>query len=708
MIHLLAFASLSIAAPGPLVIGPQHLYDLVGKSDAVRLVDEQVGGLDPKAGTGGSPKTGFPVSYNTADYPYEAVIDLQRVRGLTEVWYFDAAGVGNAGFATGAPGAWDSLPSVSTSQYDTWRSFPVNRRTRYLRVVATGSQAQIGELVLYSDTAAVVPDPIGLGPVVSAPRPTLRQFMGVDGFIDDAPSRLAPFGSVREYHDWQWDEGNGSASYPGYPNNQCAWNPSWTGWNFDAFYDTLASRGIEANPALQLAAPWVIAPDANLSHRPVATGEDPNDPRSYRAHARWMYEYAARYGAHAVPADSILLKSSNTKRTGLGRVQVMEDWNEPDKDWEGEQGRFRPWHLAAMISADVDGHHGALGSAHGMRQADPSMKFAMPGITKFDTTYLRSLVFSLSNLRGDVPLDILNFHHYCNDGGDQGGTHTTGISPEADSLRQKLARVAAWRDRWMPGRSIWLSEFGWDTQQRSTQRAPAIAPEDSLETQARWIVRGFLEAVASGIDRAHLFYTRDYASYDATNFASSGLLFSSVENPPGTWTRAVKPAWYYAATLSHRLGAWTWDGDEAGVPAGLRGARFRKAGTDSVAWAIWCPTSKGTVVSGAKLALAVPSALRVDFGRSDSLGTQSTVIAAVGTFTQDVSEKPFLLFSAKTTGVVPTIRSLSRAGLEAFDLRGRTLGAFPEIDAARRALRPGIALLRDATGKTWMEFVRDR
>jgi len=706
---LILFPSLALAAAGPLVIGPQHIYDMVGDTGASHLVDEQSGGLDPRAGHGGAPTSVFPTTYNAMEYPYEAVIDLQAAHDITEVWYFDASGVGTLTFATGAPGAWDSLPSVSTSQYDTWRSFPVNRRTRYFQVVALSGQAQVGEIVLYSDTAATIPDPVGLPAVAAAPRRTLRQFMGVDGFVDDQPSRLAPFGSVREYHDWEWDEGNGSASYPGYPNNQFGWNPSWVvGWNFDGYYDTLATRGIEADPALQLDAPWVIAPDSNLNYRPVPSGEDPADPRSYLAHARWMYQYAARYGNRAVPTDSLLLRSDNPARSGSGRVHHMEDWNEPDKTWESAQGFFRPAQLAAMISADVDGNHGALGPGFGMLQADPSMRVVMPGITKLDTTYLRPLVFSLVARRGDLPLDVLNFHHYCDDGENVGGSNTTGISPEADSLRQKLERMVAWRDRWAPGREIWLSEFGWDTQQHSTLRAPTIAPDDSLETQARWIVRAFLEAYASGIDRAHVFYTRDYNSADPTNFASSGLEFSPAKDSTGASVRAIKPSWYYVATLSYRLGSWMRDGDESGVPSGLVGERFRKPGTDSVAWAVWSPTAKGAVVAGAKLSLGVASALRVDFARKDSLGVASLVAVSNGVVTADVGENPILFFSSGIANSIVARRQIEDARVEAYDIQGRALGSFPDAQAATRELPAGLSVLRDGTGKTWRAFVAER
>ncbi|HEY8091171.1 MAG TPA: hypothetical protein VIF09_25080, partial [Polyangiaceae bacterium] len=48
---------------------------------------------------------------------------------------------------------------------------------------------------------------------------TMGYFLGLNGFIDDPTSLLSAIGNVREYHDWQWTEGNGDPSYPGYPNN---------------------------------------------------------------------------------------------------------------------------------------------------------------------------------------------------------------------------------------------------------------------------------------------------------------------------------------------------------------------------------------------------------------------------------------------------------------------------------------------------------
>src|SRR5690606_18788246 len=65
---------------------------------------------------------------------------------------------------------------------------------------------------------------------------TMDRFIGANAFVDDPIDRMKALGFIREYHLWQWDEGNGDPSYSGYPNNQMRWSPNLVGWDFDQFY----------------------------------------------------------------------------------------------------------------------------------------------------------------------------------------------------------------------------------------------------------------------------------------------------------------------------------------------------------------------------------------------------------------------------------------------------------------------------------------
>ena len=153
----------------------------------------------------------------------------------------------------------------------------------------------------------------------------------------------------------------------------------------------------------------------------------------------------------------------------------MENCNEPDKWWEGRAGFFTPGELAAMCSADYDGHRGTMGPTAGVKTADPTIQLVLGGLANPEIEYLKAMqLWADFHRDGAMPFDVINLHHYSNDAGGQGGRPTKGISPEADGLRERFAQIVAWRDRYLPGKKVWVSEFGYDTNPKSTFRAPAI------------------------------------------------------------------------------------------------------------------------------------------------------------------------------------------------------------------------------------------
>ena len=111
--------------------------------------------------------------------------------------------------------------------------------------------------MLYGAPLAAVPGPPK--PIVPNP-PLMEKFVGINGFIDNPIGRLAAVGTVREYHSWGWDEGNGDTSYPGYPNNQNKFSPSYVGgWDFDLYYANLFGYGLTGSPCLQASVPWLTS-----------------------------------------------------------------------------------------------------------------------------------------------------------------------------------------------------------------------------------------------------------------------------------------------------------------------------------------------------------------------------------------------------------------------------------------------------------------
>src|SRR5690606_29656477 len=111
--------------------------------------------------------------------------------------------------------------------------------------------------------------------------------------------------------------------------------------------------------------------------------------------------------------------------------------------------------LAAMSSADYDGHLQALGNTVGIKNADPNAKLVMGGLASLDLEYIRAMkLWSDYHRGGSFPADVINVHHYSNDGGFQ-GAGTVGVSPEADQLKNKVEAIADYRDRYLPGKELW-------------------------------------------------------------------------------------------------------------------------------------------------------------------------------------------------------------------------------------------------------------
>ncbi len=617
------------------------LINLSGQRPAVELVDEQGLTGDPRAGNAQQPKTVYSNGWINAKlyYPLSIVVDLGAVHDLTDICYFDVEDQGVLTCDYRDEDAWQPLFTGPLSQYRQWVSRKVAVATRYLRLTFESPSSLVAELVLYGTARgerAPLPQP------VPHPRPLMDSFIGINGFVDDPVERIAACGHLREYHQWQWDEGNQDSSYPGYPNHQLAWSPSWVsgpgwGWDFDRFYEQLKAAGVEVSPCFQGCAPYLVGFDAGRSdEKPVTAGGDPTQPESYIAHASYLFQFAARYGDTRVDEALLKLKAGQPVRSGLGLVRYMENWNEPDKWWKGRGPCFSPFELAAMCSADYDGHRGTMGRTVGIRNADPGMKLVMGGLARPEIEYIKAMkLWADFHREGSFPADVLNLHHYSNDAGGQAGRPTTGISPEADNLCDRFRRVVQWRDRFLPDKELWVSEFGYDTNPKSSQHAPAIGAASAQEVQGQWIVRSFLALAAAGVDRAQLYMLRDVNADSATQYDSSGLTSEKGKHEP-------KRAWYYVATLRHILRGTRF---ECEVPSGDARVRIYQFRSDDASgrrvYAVWCPTSDQTQVSGFVLDAPNASAVTVTCLEPQSTSGKTSFVAVEhGKVTVDVSERP--------------------------------------------------------------------
>lgn len=692
-------ASTAHAADPKIVLSPSMVTNESVVGDAGRLFDEQTLAGNPAAGSGGAPLTKWVVPYDRGDwhYPVSAFIDLGGTYQISSVAMRDLNDQGDITISQGTPYNWTPVFTQSLGLYDAWNIRPTTGfQTRYVRVTLLSRSTNLSEIVLNGtlvSAAPVTPPPVSNG---TRAVPTFDEFIGANAFNDDPIDKLAAVGFVREYHNWDWDE---SASTP-FPNNLKAFNPSFNGFRFDDFYLNARNAGLAVAPAIQGSIASISG--GSLSSKPLAAGADATLPASYRIHADHLFQFAARHGNRRV-ADSLLKLASGQPRTSGSRlINYYENWNEPDAWWHGN-GRasyFSPTELAAMCSADYDGHRGAMGANVGVKNADPSAKMVMGGLADPNIEYLKMMkLWADANRGGSFPADVINVHVYSNDSGGQGDGTTVGISPEADNLKNRVETLVKWRNANVPNAEFWVSEFGYDVNPASVQRAPAIGATSAEEVQGQWLVRSYFALAAAGVDRAQMYLFRDVDANSSTKYDSSGLVTKK-----GEWS--PRPSWYYVSTIKNRLKGMRFKEAVASGNTLVSIYKFGSADGSSNAYALWCPTSNNSVVSNYQM--SVPggsSGLKlITLAAGSALGVETPLQIVNGKVTIPVSERPVLVMAANAVWRATTVKISAPAdgarfsptdafNVEAIAELGTSAGATSEVTF----LRNGVVIGSDAS-----------
>lgn len=683
-IFLLLIALPQLNAQSKIALDASNISNLGIRGDASRLVDEQSAAGDPQGGQGGNVYTAFDQTYNTIYNPATILVKLFQDYSLSELWYYDSNGKDTIAVYGGDPSHWEFLGNIITDRYNQWRAFAINDTFKFLRLDFRHPQATVREIVLYGTALGTNLSTPATG---NNPAPVaMHTLMGINGFVDDPLDQFdATAGTLREYHRWDWDEGNGQAGYTGYPNSAYAFSPSYVSiWDFDQYYKDLYDRGMSIAPVLQGSPPHIRG-NRTSDSKPIDPSDEPEDPQSYKAHAEYMYQFAARYGSTAVPASELKLRGGQSAKSGLAYISYLENWNEPDKWWRGRDGYFSPFELGAMSSADADGHEGALGPGYGMKAADPNMKMVMPGLATLDLDYLDGLRLWLEyNRQSGFPFDVINFHHYSNNASSSFGNSTKGISPEDDRLKERLQAIVDYRNQWLPGVEIWLSEFGYDTNPSSIQGAPAIGPNDEIEVQGQWIMRSFLEIAASGIDRAQLYMLRDVNNPNPNRYNSSGLTAEKYNQ------HQEKKSFYYVAGMRNILRDFIFDGEIAMADSDLRAYRFRQENSDSICVALWSATSSARSIPNFKYSVSgMGLAWLQEVNDSSARPNCTKLMSPNDSITIAISERPVFLKLLPEDFVSPTAVAqnitlyLDRDGLTTIDAQAVDNGSSDDMKVVR-------------------------
>lgn len=476
--------------------------------------------------------------------------------------------------------------------------------------------------------------------VISARTP-MDQFIGTNAFIDDPLDKMQALGFIREYHPWNWDEGDiGSTGgnvieYPGFPNNENAWNPSYAGggWNFDAYYKKLVDAGITVSPCVMGSTRWMNETrDFPSNNKPVREGLSTTDPHSYKEHADHMFQYAARYGSTEVADELLKLADNQPRISGLGYIRYLENWNEPDGDWDGPDAEFSPEELAAMGSADRDGHESSMGTTYGVKNADPNIKLVMGGTAGQSIDYIERMRTWSMESRADKTFiyDVINVHKY-----------TWNESPEDGGIKELMQSIVDYRDQFLPDVEVWITEFGWDSGESDTKfSCLSIGTYDKEEVQAQWMVRTYLLLAASGVDRAAQFMLRDTDSDGLGWFQTCGLVHEKNDWSP-------KTSWYYVYTMRNILKGTYFAGEVNSFNEDILLYKFQNAESDTTIYALWAKTSDGSVIENYRLNLVdEPDSITLREmipGSTQGIATSLNLDPRTKQTSVDVSERPVFI-----------------------------------------------------------------
>lgn len=247
-------------------------------------------------------------------------------------------------------------------------------------------------------------------------------------------------------------------------------------------------------------------------------------PRNYADYGEAMYQIAARYGSRTVPDETLLTPD---KKSGLGQIGVFQLWNEPNLVGEG----WAPWVGSMNEYYEIF----RLGS-EGVKRADPKAVVTHAGLAGIGVGLVDTLR-TYTYADGKHPLDftdLITVHYYSGRQNPEVATrdpnaNRTGRPIEGEpTFPDQIRELAEWRDRYAPGKPLWVTETGNDV------GGPMGLGE---REQAAKLPRVSMLHLAAGVDKVFIYRERGST---ASQHAGSGLLRND---------NSLRPSWFTVATL---------------------------------------------------------------------------------------------------------------------------------------------------------------
>ena len=459
-------------------------------------------------------------------------------------------------------------------------------------------------------------------------RHTMGYLLGVNGHVQsNRASDISAFGYYRDYKTWTF-----AYRRDLYESGGTSFSGSYYD-NMKAKYKTLNSNNVDPVPCFM----W----DGNSL--PMFDGADKTDPASYVMYSEFLFQYALRFGTNPnASVDDVVAIKNGKAAVSYGYVHWIELGNEPN----GEDAKgWAPYSLAALTSAAYDGHMNTLtsasGSKLGIKNADPNMKVAMAGLAGWQERYIKAMAFWLKYNRtdGNLGVDAFNSHTYCRHQIKYNGTFIeVGVSPEAYDLAGALRGVCEFRDKYYPDVEVWITEFGWDTNQSYATQGSchAYGPFTGRQVQAMWLTRTYFILSEIGVDRGAMYMLFDVGPEETSvgKYGTSGVITSD-----GT----KKDSWYYLSTLKAHMYDMYF---EEVIDSGNEDVWIYKYDNHEgkTCYAVWCPTTDDVRVNDFKLNVGnAKTVTLVEMADKEPEGISTPLTVNNQTVSVNVSECPILV-----------------------------------------------------------------
>jgi len=571
------------------------------------------------------------------------VVDLKIPYSIKEIYLYDRSHQADSCWIyTGGLKNWKSVASFTTiteSGERKWKKITLDEKTRFVMIRFSSYETSITEMVLYGIPLQAVPVTENFSVSKGLTKTPLNQFLGVNYIMEDEPRRLKPFHYSRLYN-FALDYDNDSSRDEKHVRFNMLHYGFYDKQKEKYIFDIDTLKNINQGNiwySIRGVSKWM----SNLGftdkdrplNRPLLNSED---PENYSRHAAMMWNMAAFFGYNKVDTNLLSL-SHEPKQTGRGSMYIYENGNEEDATWVGNK-YCSPNEYFAQSTADWDGDEGRLGTRFGIHAADPDAQLMMSGLIGLDTNRVKVYRFLAENLRNDQKFiwqGGIQYHYYAQ-------RDERGISPEDDSMRWRLSKVAACSFRIAPDVKCFLGENGYDKSPSSRQSTPLIPGLSAAQSQGIMLLRSINATFFSGFDAYILYWLKDgIPEDDPRTYLTSGIL----RRMPDGKTKAY-PGWYYISTLVNRLGNYMPD-KVISETGNVWIYRYRHSqDPDSVAYFLYKPSVNGSRSPSYLLDIGKATGNevhKISFLDNSETGEEENIPVSKGKIKLDIEERPVLI-----------------------------------------------------------------